>query len=82
MKIVIRILILVPLLAAGAYAGPTLNGTEVNCAAEEMQLFYYYLNAVADDSLKEFKSQCAGSPAIIKRRNTRQKRSSCRATGA
>ncbi len=66
MKIIIRTLTLVSLFAARAYAAPALTVTEVNCAAEEMQLFYYYLNAVADDSLKEFKSQCAGSPAIIK----------------
>ena len=66
MKIMIRILILASLFATRAYAAPALTVTEVNCAAEELQLFYYYLNAVADDSLKEFKSRCSGSPAIIK----------------
>ena len=66
MNIIIRILTLAALFTAPAYAAPALTVTEVNCAAEEMQLFYYYLNAVADDSLKEFKSQCPGSQAVIK----------------
>lgn len=69
MKIMIRLLILVPLLTAGAaraYAGPALNGTEVDCAAEEMQVFYYYLNPVVDGSLEEFKSKCGGSRETIR----------------
>jgi hypothetical protein len=69
MKIMIRLLILVPLLAANAAranAGPAPGPGEVNCAAEEMQLFYYYLNPAMDDAIKEFKPQCVGSPATIK----------------
>jgi len=65
MKLILRLLILVPLLgapAARAYAVPASPGADaVKCAAEEMQVFYYYLNAVMDPALKQRKSSCGGT---------------------
>ena len=47
-------------------APPALDAGELRCAAEDMQLFYYYLEPKTDPKLKEYKTACRGSQAAVK----------------
>jgi len=49
--------LLIPLLTAAAFAADT-PGREANCAAEDMQLLYYYLSPVQDAGVKNRPTTC------------------------
>ena len=69
MKIFKKLLcILLPLAAAlPAYAAESeLTPEKISCAAEDMQLFYHYLNPDRDKALKEFKPKCGAQEGTVK----------------
>ena len=68
MKILKKLLcVLLPLAAAlSAYAAePGLTPEKISCAAEDMQLFYHYLNPGRDNALKEFTPKCGGQQGTV-----------------
>lgn len=56
--------LLIPLLAAAAFAADT-PGREANCAAEDMQLLYYYLSPDPGPNVKSRPTACHGAKRVL-----------------
>jgi hypothetical protein len=58
------------LFAAAALAAPraeaALSGKDAACAAQDMQLFYYYLNPVREDKVKDYPTDCHPGKTSLK----------------
>ena len=70
MKVIMKALFIAAAVAASGMraqaAPPDVTEEEISCAAEDMQLFYYYLAPAPDAGIKERKSKCPGAEAVIK----------------